>query len=61
MHAAEIIGTTLEENLAMIYDTIKILQTAEESIFDAALFDGYKANQNMLLKLSVLLKAGAVE
>jgi 2-isopropylmalate synthase len=46
LHATEVIGTTLEENLSMIYDTLKFLKdNGKEVIFDAEhFFDGYKAN-----------------
>ncbi len=46
LHATEVIGTTLEENLNMIYDTLRFLKdSGKEVIFDAEhFFDGYKAN-----------------
>ena len=46
LHATEVIGTTLDENLNMIYDTLKFLKdSGKEVIFDAEhFFDGYKAN-----------------
>jgi 2-isopropylmalate synthase len=63
MHAAEIIGTTLEENLAMIYDTIKYLTDSGKKVFFDAehYFDGYKANPEYALEtLRTAEKAGAV-
>ncbi|MCL2766071.1 MAG: citramalate synthase [Peptococcaceae bacterium] len=45
-HVTEALGTTLEENLAMIGDTIAYLKSlGKEVIYDAEhFFDGYKAN-----------------
>ncbi len=46
LHVTEIIGTTLEENLCMIRDTLSYFkELGKEVIFDAEhFFDGYKAN-----------------
>lgn len=46
LHAEKIINTTLEENLDMIYDTVKFFKYhGKEVIFDAEhFFDGYKNN-----------------
>jgi 2-isopropylmalate synthase len=63
MHATQIIGTTLEENLAMIYDTIKYLTDSGKKVFFDAehYFDGYKANPEYALEtLRTAEKAGAV-
>ena len=56
-HVTDIIKTTLEENLAMIYDTIKFFKEhGKEVIFDAEhFFDGYKNNREYAL--SALKKA----
>ena len=56
-HVTDIIKTTLEENLAMIYDTIKFLKEhGKEVLFDAEhFFDGYKSNKDYAL--SALKKA----
>ncbi|WP_070000558.1 citramalate synthase [Cellulosilyticum sp. I15G10I2] len=56
-HVTEIIKTTLEENLNMIYDTIKFFKdNGKEVIFDAEhFFDGYKNNKEYAL--SALKKA----
>lgn len=62
LHAIEVIGTTLEENLAMIYDTLRYLkETGREVIFDAEhFFDGYKANPDYALQvLKEAARAGA--
>ncbi len=50
-HVTEIIRTTLEENLCMIYDTIKFFKShGKEVIFDAEhFFDGYKNNKEYAL------------
>jgi len=46
LHAFEILGTTLDENLRMIFDTVAYLKKRDrEVIFDAEhFFDGFKAN-----------------
>lgn len=56
-HVTEIIKTTLEENLNMIYDTVKFFKEhGKEVIFDAEhFFDGYKNNKEYAL--SALKKA----
>ena len=62
LHALEVIGTTLEENLSMIYDTLLYLkQSGREVIFDAEhFFDGYKANPDYALEvLKTAARAGA--
>ncbi len=54
--------TTLDENLNMIYDSIKFLKTAnKEIIYDAEhFFDGYKSNKEYALKtLKLAQDAGA--
>ncbi|MGL6106795.1 citramalate synthase [Romboutsia sp.] len=61
-HVEHILKTTLEENLNMIYDTIKFFKdNNKEVVFDAEhFFDGYKNNKEYALKtLQVALKAGA--
>lgn len=62
MHATEIINTTLEENLAMISDTVRFLtQRGKKVLFDAEhFFDGYKANPDYALKtIKTAEEAGA--
>lgn len=53
LHVTEVINTTLEENLSMIYDTVKFLrENGREVIFDAEhFFDGFKANREYALKV----------
>ena len=58
----DILRTTLEENLAMISDTIAYLkQQGKEVVFDAEhFFDGYKANADYaMLSLKAAADAGA--
>jgi 2-isopropylmalate synthase len=52
LHVTEILGVPLEENLAMIFDSVKHLKSrGKEVIFDAEhFFDGYKANPQYTLK-----------
>ncbi len=53
LHATEVLGTTLENNLAMIRDTIAHLKAqGREVIFDAEhFFDGYAANPEYALSV----------
>lgn len=63
LHVTEIIGTTLKENLAMIYDTVKFLcNRGKKVIFDAEHFyDGYKANPEYALEaIKTAERAGAI-
>lgn len=62
MHVTEIIKTTLDENLNMIFDTLSFfVERGKEVIFDAEhFFDGYKANPEYAIKtLLTAQKAGA--
>ena len=58
LHVTEVLRTTVEENRAMIYDTVKHLaDNGREVIYDAEhFFDGYKDNAEHALKT---LKAAA--
>jgi 2-isopropylmalate synthase len=61
-HVTEIIKTTLDENLAMITDTLAFFKKkGKEVIFDAEhFFDGYKANPEYAFKaLEAAVKGGA--
>ncbi|MFZ5969596.1 MAG: citramalate synthase [Bacillota bacterium] len=61
-HVTDIIGTTLEENLNMIRDTIMYMKSkGKEVVFDAEhFFDGYKANPAYAFKvLQAAVGAGA--
>ncbi len=62
LHATDVLGTTLQENLNMIFDTLKHLkQSGREVIFDAEhFFDGFKANRKYALDvIKTACKAGA--
>ncbi len=62
LHVIESLKTTLEENLAMIRDTIEYLRSqGRRVIYDAEhWFDGYKHNQDYAIKtLEVAADAGA--
>ncbi|UCE54391.1 MAG: citramalate synthase, partial [Desulfobacterales bacterium] len=62
LHVEEVMRNTLDENLAMIHDSVKFLKwNAKEVIYDAEhFFDGYKNNREYALKtLSAALEAGA--
>ena len=61
-HVTDIINTTLQENLEMIYDTIAYLKDkGKYVVFDAEhFFDGYKENHEYALKtLDAAAQAGA--
>lgn len=51
-HVGEVLKTTLDENLKMIYDTIKFFKDKKkEVVFDAELFfEGYKANPDYAMQ-----------
>jgi len=62
MHVSQVLGTTLEENLAMISDTVRFFKDhGREVIYDAEhFFDGYKANPEYALKtVQAAAQAGA--
>lgn len=62
LHVTEVINTTVEESLAMIYDTCKFLRdNRKRVIFDAEhFFDGYKCDQDFALTaLSCAVDGGA--
>lgn len=64
MHVSEIIKTSLQENLSMIYDTVKYFsELGKKVFFDAEhFFDGYKNNPEYALEtLKTAEKAGAYE
>lgn len=61
-HVTDVIKTTLDENLNMIYDTLSYMKGLDkEVIFDAEhFFDGYKANSEYAIKtLKAAEAAGA--
>ncbi|MDP8212004.1 MAG: citramalate synthase [Candidatus Zapsychrus exili] len=57
LHVTDIIKTSLEENLNMIYDSVKFLKKKKREVFYDAehFFDGYKSNPEYAIK--TLLKA----
>lgn len=62
LHATEVLGTTLDENLNMISDTLAYLKRqGKEVLFDAEhFFDGYKANPGYAIDvLKTACRAGA--
>ena len=61
-HAKIALGVSLEENLAMIADSVKLVaERLDEAIFDAEhFFDGYKANPDYALQcVKAAFEAGA--
>jgi len=61
-HVTEVLNATLDENLAMIHDTVRFFKDrGKEVIFDAEhFFDGYKRNPGYALKtLEAAASAGA--
>ena len=62
LHVRQVMSNTLEENLAMITDSVEYLKSGDrEVIYDAEhFFDGYKANPDYALKtLMAAIDAGA--
>jgi len=62
LHAMEILGTTLEENLAMVADTVNFLKSRGLIVFFDVehFFDGYKANPGYALEVvKAAAQAGA--
>ncbi|MDP8234070.1 MAG: citramalate synthase [Candidatus Saelkia tenebricola] len=62
LHVHKVLRTTLQENLAMIYDSVSYLKKKESFVFFDAehFFDGYMANAEYALKtLEVAVEAGA--
>lgn len=62
LHVTEVLGTSAEENLAMIYDTIRCLKSnGREVVYDAEHFyDGYKDNPEYAISsLQAAASAGA--
>ena len=62
LHVTDVLRTTLDENVAMIYDTVSYLkENGKEVVYDAEhFFDGYKADPDYALRtLKAAEKAGA--
>lgn len=62
-HVRDALGTSLEENLAMISDSVAYLRRhVEEVIYDAEhFFDGFKANREYALKTLDAAEAGGAQ
>ncbi|MDR0903508.1 MAG: citramalate synthase [Ruminococcus sp.] len=54
-HAKEILGVTLDENLAMISDSVRFAADSEKTVFFDAehFYDGYKANPDYAVKVII--------
>ncbi len=63
LHATEILGVTLEQNLEMIEDTVRYLKNkGREVIYDAEhFFDGYKNNPEYTMKTIAAAQAGGAD
>jgi 2-isopropylmalate synthase len=63
LHVGKIMGNTLEENLAMIRDTVAYLKNhSREVIYDAEhFFDGYKANPEYSLSTLIAAVEGGAD
>ncbi len=64
LHVFDVLKTTAEENLRMIFDTIKYLTDSGKKVFFDAehFFDGYKANPDYAIEVvKTAQKAGAIE
>ena len=63
LHASRILGVSLDENLAMIEDTVACLKNEDRQvIFDAEhFFDGYKRNQNYAIRAIKAAEAGGAD
>ncbi|MBT3363505.1 MAG: citramalate synthase [Chloroflexi bacterium] len=62
LHATQVLETTLEQNLRMIWDSIKYLKSKDYTVFFDAehFFDGYKMNAEYSLKcVHMAAEAGA--
>ncbi len=62
LHATEILGVSLEENEAMIWDSVRYMKTkGKEVVYDAEhFFDGFKNNQRYAIRtIKTALSAGA--
>ena len=62
-HATKILGATLEENLAMIGDTVAFLKASgRRVIYDAEhFFDGYNANAEYAMRTLLAARTGGAE
>ncbi len=63
LHVEEIMANSLEENLAMIYDSVSFLKgNGRETIYDAEhFFDGFKNNRDYALKTLLAAQEGGAD
>lgn len=63
LHVTDIIKTTLEENLKMIYDSVHFLKSKKREVFYDAehFFDGYKRNPEYALKSILAAQEGGAD
>jgi 2-isopropylmalate synthase len=63
LHVEEIMANSLEENLAMIYDSVRYLKgNGRETIYDAEhFFDGFKNNRDYAVKTLVAAQEGGAD
>jgi len=62
LHIKEILGISIEENLALVFDTVRYLkEKGKEVVFDAEhFFDGYKADASCAMRvLDAAVRGGA--
>jgi len=62
-HVTEVLKTTLDENLAMIRDSVAFLKSKKREVFYDAehFFDGYKSNPEYALKTLAAAEAGGAD
>ena len=63
LHVTDVLRTTLDENIAMIYDTVSYLkENGKEVIYDAEhFFDGYKADPEYALRTLMAAEKGGAD
>jgi 2-isopropylmalate synthase len=63
LHVTDVIKTTLDENLKMIYDSVSFLKKAQREVFYDAehFFDGYKRNPKYALKAIQAAQEGGAD
>lgn len=62
-HVTDALNITLEENLELVYDTVRYLkQRADKVFFDAEhFFDGYRANKEYAMKVLMAAQQGGAD
>jgi 2-isopropylmalate synthase len=63
LHVTEVLGTTLDENLAMIEDSVAFLKSSGATVFFDAehFFDGYRADREFALATLAAAERGGAE